>query len=45
LDIKLQLNKGHFQPRLERITEPLKALLSLPIKHHKASNNEAYRAI
>ena len=37
--------KGHIQSRLERITEPLKALLSLPNNHHKPSNNEPLRVI
>ena len=37
MDIKLQLNKGRIQDRLQRNTGPLKSLPSMPIKHHKPS--------
>ena len=37
--------KGQLQPRLESITEPLRGILSIPIKHHKPNNIRLLRAI
>ena len=37
--------KGQIQPHLERNTGRSRALLSALTKHHKPSNNKAYRAI
>jgi hypothetical protein len=44
-DVKLVFRKGQLQTLSKRNTGRSRAILSTPIKHHKPSNNSAYRAI
>ena len=41
----MKRQKGQIQPRLEGNTEPLRGILSAPIKHLKTSNIRLLRAI
>ena len=45
MSITIKHEKGQIQPRLERNTGRSRVTLSTPTKHHKPSNNVAYRAI
>ena len=41
----MKRQKDQIQPSLERITGPLRGILSMPVKDHKPSNIKLLRAV